>query len=35
MIDILFGVIVPGAVLIFSFYMAHLLYRHFSREKDK
>lgn len=33
--DILFGIIVPAAVFIFSFSMTYLLYRHFSRGTDK
>ena len=33
MIDILFGVVIPAGVLIFSFVVTILLYRHFARTK--
>ncbi len=30
MIKIIFGIIVPGVVFLFSFIMTYMLYRHFS-----
>jgi hypothetical protein len=34
MTDLLFGIIVPALVFIFSFAMTYLLYRHFSKKGD-
>ena len=34
MSKILFGIVVPAAVFIFSFAMTYLLYRHFSKQKE-
>ncbi len=31
---ILFGIVIPAAVFIFSFVMTYLLYRHFSKQKE-
>lgn len=32
---VIFGILVPAAVFAFSFWMTHLLYRHFSRKMDE
>ena len=32
MSDILFGIVIPAVVFIFSFTMTYLLYRHFSKK---
>ncbi len=32
MSKILFGIVIPAAVFIFSFIMTYLLYRHFSKK---
>lgn len=34
-IDILFGILIPAAVFIFSFVMTWLLYRHFAKKEEK
>jgi hypothetical protein len=33
MIDVIFGIIVPGTVFAFSFVVTYLLFRHFSRHQ--
>lgn len=33
--DVIFGIIVPAAVFLFSFTMTYLLYRHFSKGDKK
>lgn len=35
MTDILFGVVIPALVFVFSYVMTHLLYKHFAREVGK
>ncbi len=32
---VVFGIVVPAAVFVFSFYMAHLLYKRFSKKQDE
>lgn len=32
MTDILFGIVIPAVVFIFSFTMTYLMYRHFSNQ---
>lgn len=34
MTKILFGILIPAAVFLFSFTVTLLLYRHFSRQQD-
>ncbi len=35
MTKILFGVVIPALVFIFSYVMTHLLYRHFAKQADE
>lgn len=35
MIKIVFGILIPAAVFIFSFIVTYLLYRHFSHPKGQ
>jgi len=32
---IVFGILVPAAVFVFSYWMTDLLYKHFAREQDE
>jgi hypothetical protein len=34
MTDIIFGIVIPAAVFLFSFGMTYLLYRHFSKDTN-
>lgn len=33
--SILFGIVIPGAVFAFAYYLTHLLYKHFAGRKDE
>jgi hypothetical protein len=33
--NVLFGIIIPGAVFVLAFVLTDLLYRHFAKHKDK